>query len=94
MRLRFSWDIPFPVSLISMIALLLLTWLTVTIAYVDFGNLTLSIALLIAVVKSAVVLTYFMHLKFDSKILTLFLVLVIIIFAVFIGLTFFDYALR
>lgn len=76
------------------IALLLLTWLTVTIAYVDFGNLTLSIALLIAVVKSAVVLTYFMHLKFDSKILTLFLILVIVIFAVFIGLTFFDYAFR
>ena len=76
------------------IALLLLTWLTVTIAYVDFGDLTLTIALLIAVVKSSIVLTYFMHLKFDSKILTLFLVLVIVIFAVFIGLTFFDYALR
>lgn len=76
------------------IALLLLTWLTVTIAYVDFGNLTLSIALIIASVKSTIVLTYFMHLKFDSKILTLFLVLVIVIFAVFIGLTFFDYALR
>lgn len=76
------------------IALLLLTWLTVTIAYIDFGNLTLSIALIIASVKSTIVLTYFMHLKFDSKILTLFLVLVIVIFAVFIGLTFFDYALR
>ncbi|MDA3907374.1 MAG: cytochrome C oxidase subunit IV family protein [Bacteroidales bacterium] len=76
------------------IALLLLTWLTVTIAYIDFGNLTLSIALLIAVVKSTIVLAYFMHLKFDSKILTVFLILVIVIFAVFIGLTFFDYALR
>jgi cytochrome c oxidase subunit 4 len=76
------------------IALLLLTWLTVTIAYVDLGNLTLTVALLIAVVKSGIVLTYFMHLKFDSKILTVFLILVIVIFGVFIGLTFFDYALR
>ncbi len=76
------------------IALLLLTWLTVTIAYIDFGRLTLSIALMIAVIKSSIVLTYFMHLKFDSKILTAFLILVMVIFGVFIGLTFFDYGFR
>jgi len=76
------------------IALLLLTWLTVTIAYLDFGNLTVFVALGIAIVKSTIVLTYFMHLKFDSKILTAFLILVMVIFSVFIGLTFFDYALR
>jgi cytochrome c oxidase subunit 4 len=77
-----------------LIALLALTWLTVTIAYLDFGNLTVFIALLVAVIKSTIVLTYFMHLKFDSKILTAFLILVVVIFGVFIGLTFFDYALR
>ncbi len=76
------------------IALLFFTWLTVTIAYVDFGSATLPIALLIATVKASIVLTYYMHLKFDSKILTVFLMLVIVIFAVFIGLTFFDYAFR
>jgi len=76
------------------IALLIFTWLTVSIAYFDFGDLTIVIALFIAVIKSTIVLTYFMHLKFDSKILTAFLILVIVIFSVFIGLTFLDYALR
>lgn len=76
------------------IALIFLTWLTVTVAYVDFKDLAVFVALSIAVVKSTIVLTYFMHLKFDSKILTVFLVLVIVIFGIFIGLTFLDYALR
>ena len=76
------------------IALLFLTWLTVTVAYIDFKDLAVFVALSIAIVKSTIVLTYFMHLKFESKILTVFLILVIVIFGAFIGLTFFDYALR
>ena len=85
---------PFNIQLKVWIGLLLLTWLTITIAYFDFGNLTVFVALGIAVVKSTIVLTYFMHLKFDSKILTALLILVLVIFSVFIGLTFFDYILR
>lgn len=76
------------------IALLLLTWLTVSVSYFDFKHLAVFVALGIALIKSAIVLIYFMHLKFDSKILTVFLLLVTVIFGVFIGLTFFDYALR
>jgi len=76
------------------IALLFFTWLTVTATYFDQEHSAVFIALSIAIVKSAIVLTYFMHLKFDSRILTVFLSLVLVIFGVFIGLTFFDYALR
>ena len=86
--------VSFNTQIIVWIALLFLTWLTVTVAYIDFKNLAVFVALTIAVVKSTLVLTYFMHLKFDSKILTVFLILVVVIFGVFIGLTFFDYAFR
>lgn len=86
--------VPFNMQIKVWIALLFFTWFTVTIAYVDFGGATLSIALIVASIKSSIVLRYYMHLKFDSKILTIFLFLVIVIFAVFIGLTFFDYAFR
>jgi len=76
------------------IVLLLLTWITITVAYLDFGNLAVAVALLIATVKAGVVLAYYMHLKFDSKIITLFLLITMAVFASFIILTFFDYAYR
>lgn len=76
------------------IVLLLLTWITITVAYINFGNLAVAIALLIATVKAGIVLAYFMHLKFDSKVLTAFLLVTMAVFASFIVLTFFDYAFR
>ena len=73
------------------IALLFLTWLTITIAYVT-GSV--AIALIVATVKAGIVLAYFMHLKFDSRILTILLLVTMTVFSGFIVLTFFDFALR
>lgn len=73
------------------IALLFLTWLTITVAYVT-GSV--AVALIVAAVKAGVVLAFFMHLKFDNKILTIFLLVTLTVFSSFIVLTFFDYALR
>lgn len=76
------------------IVLLILTWLTITVAYLNFGNLAVAIALLIATVKAGVVLAYYMHLRFDSKLLTILLLVTMGVFSSFIVLTFFDFALR
>ena len=76
------------------VVLLILTWLTITVAYMDFGNLAVAMALLIATVKAGIVLAYYMHLKFDSKILTILLLVTMGVFCSFIALTFFDYAFR
>lgn len=76
------------------IVLLVLTWLTITVAYVNFGNLAVAVALLIATVKAGVVLAYYMHLRFDSKLLTVLLLVTMAVFSSFIILTFFDYAYR
>lgn len=76
------------------IVLLILTWLTITAAYLNFGTMAVAVALLIATVKAGVVLAYYMHLKFDSKILTIFFIITMAVFTTFIVLTFFDYAYR
>jgi cytochrome c oxidase subunit 4 len=48
--------------------LLVLTAITVAASRVDFGSMNTVIAMLIASVKAALVLGFFMHLKYDDKI--------------------------
>jgi cytochrome c oxidase subunit 4 len=49
-------------------ALLVLTVLTVVVSRFDFGDLNLLIAVAIAAVKASLVMTIFMHLKWDTAI--------------------------
>ena len=49
-------------------ALLVLTILTVAVSRVDFGSANLFIAMAIAAVKASLVMTFFMHLKWDTAI--------------------------
>ena len=50
------------------IILALITGLEVSTYYVDFGPLFMPALLIMMVVKFVMVVSYFMHLKFDSKI--------------------------
>ena len=59
--------IPFELYIKVLVALLVLTVITVAVAQVDFGVLNTIIAMGIATVKAALVLLYFMHLKYDDK---------------------------
>lgn len=52
--------------------LLVLTAVTVGLSYVHLGELNLAIALLIATMKASLVVTFFMHLKYDAKFNALF----------------------
>ncbi len=74
--------------------LVFLTFLTVSAVLVDLKNFVVFAALLIASAKASIVAAYFMHLKFDSKILTAMLILVLFVFVSFILLTFIDYSFR
>jgi cytochrome c oxidase subunit 4 len=47
--------------------LLLLTGLTVGVAYLDLGEANAVVAVAIAIVKASLVLVYFMHLRFSSR---------------------------
>ncbi len=61
---------------------------------VDLSALTVLVALLIASVKAYIVLAYFMHLKFESSLFRVLVIVVLSIYALVIGLTFFDYLAR
>ncbi len=76
------------------LSLISLTVLTVSIAGVNFGSIALLIALLIAAIKSGLVINYFMHIKFDDIIFKIFfLVAMATLFAIFV-LTSFDIFFR
>ncbi len=77
------------------LGLILLTGTTASVAGMDLGRWNVLIALTIAGTKSGLVLNYFMHLR--SEKLTIFKImipLVMVVFLVFIVLTFADVAFR
>jgi cytochrome c oxidase subunit 4 len=49
------------------IALVCLTLLTIGVAYIHLGKLNLIVAILISTTKASLVVTFFMHLKYDSR---------------------------
>ena len=49
------------------LALILLTVLTVGQSYVDLGRLNLVVVILIATTKASLVVSFFMHLRYDNK---------------------------
>lgn len=51
-----------------LVSLLVLTVITVGISRVDFGGANLLIAMAVAAIKASLVLTFFMHLKWDTAI--------------------------
>jgi cytochrome c oxidase subunit IV len=79
---------------IVLIILLTLTTLSVTITTIHLGALTVAGALLIASIKAGTVISYYMHMKFESLFLKLMITGVFLIFALVIGITFIDYLLR
>lgn len=47
--------------------LMVLTIITVAVAWLDLGTLNIGVALAVAVVKASLVVLFFMHLKYSSK---------------------------
>ncbi len=85
---------PYGLHFFILICLLILTWATVSITRINLGALSVTAALLIASLKATLVLMYFMHLKFDNKIIRWSFTAVMVVFILVIVLTFFDYLFR
>jgi cytochrome c oxidase subunit IV len=47
-------------------ALMVLTAMTVGLAYINLGPLNIVVALIVAIVKASLVVMFFMHLKYES----------------------------
>jgi len=77
------------------LGLLVLTGITVSMAGMNLRHLSILVPLLIAVLKSGLVLSYFMHLRCERGLLfKLMIPIVLATLTIFIGLTFFDVAFR
>ena len=78
--------------LLIWLGLISFTAITVAVAGIDLGRWVILTALGIASVKSILVLAIFMHLKFEDRVFRAFLTVALITLAIFIAMTFFDYA--
>ncbi len=77
------------------ILLLIFTGLTVAAASLNIGGLAIVVCLAIAVIKSTFVLLYFMHLRYESRLLIRLIVPgALLVLAVFIALTYGDVITR
>jgi cytochrome c oxidase subunit 4 len=74
--------------------LIVLTVLTVAVAYVPLGPLSVPVAIGIATAKATLVVLFFMALKYDNPVNALTFTIGIIMVVVFITFTMFDTAFR
>ena len=79
---------------VTWLALLVLTVLTVTVAGMHLGGLSVATAVIIAGIKASIVLTFFMHLKYERPVFKTMLFVCIGTFVIFIGITFLDSPFR
>jgi cytochrome c oxidase subunit 4 len=86
--------IPYRTLLYVLAVLITLTLISVAVTQISLGTLTVAIALLIAAVKSSFVLRIFMHLKFENRMLSAMVIMVILIICAVILITLLDYIYR
>lgn len=86
--------VPYKVYVFILLALIALTLLSIAITTIDLGGLAVAGALSFAIVKSFLVLTWFMHLRYDKPIIILMVVFVFLVIAVTVLVTFIDYLYR
>jgi cytochrome c oxidase subunit IV len=73
-----------------LLGLLLLTWLTVGVTYVDLGRLNLWIAMGIATLKGFLVALYFMHLRWDRPFHGVVFLSALVFVMIFVGFVLVD----
>ena len=76
------------------LGLVALTSITVSVAGLHLGSLTLVTALIIACTKTMLVASYFMHIKFEPRVFKGFVIVCLVTFIIFVILTFTDYSYR
>lgn len=82
------------VYFLAWFSLLVLTAITVSVAGLQLGNISVLVVLSIALVKASVVLYLFMHLKYERQLFHTMLLITLFTLTVFIGLTFTDTLFR
>ncbi len=76
------------------ITLLVMTALTVAVAGLELGQISVLTALAIATFKSWVVANHFMHLKYEDRVFKIMVLIALATLATVIGLTYCDFLFR
>ena len=74
--------------------LMVLTAITVAVAFVNLGSLNFPIAIAVAITKATLVVLFFMHVKYSSRMTKMVVGLAVFFLLVMLGLTMTDYATR
>ena len=77
-----------------LLVLMFFTFLTISITSFNLAAFTVTVAMLIAGFKGFLVLSYFMHLKYESLLLRILVAMIFLLFAVIVLITFIDYSYR
>jgi cytochrome c oxidase subunit 4 len=75
-------------------ALMVLTAATVAAAFMDLGPFNLAVALVIATIKATLVVLYFMHVRYNPKLIWLAIALAVSWLGVLVVVTMSDYLSR
>ncbi|MDP2890281.1 MAG: cytochrome C oxidase subunit IV family protein [Bacteroidota bacterium] len=86
--------VPYRVYVYILIALVVMTFMSIGITKINLGAYSVLGAMIFATVKSVLVLTWFMHLKFDQPLLRFMVGFVVLLFFAVIFITFLDYYFR
>ena len=82
------------IYIIIWVGLVVLTGVTVVIAGVHIPQMAVLVALIVATVKSVLVMSFFMHLKYEPPVFRWMVLVLIVTFAIFLLLTFSDVLFR
>ena len=74
--------------------LLVLTAVTVAVSRFDLGALNIWVAILVAATKSSLVLLFFMHLRWEPRLITTTFLITVVTLALLIGFLFWDISFR
>jgi cytochrome c oxidase subunit 4 len=75
-------------------ALMVLTAVTIAVAFVHLGALNFPVALAIAITKATLVILFFMHVKYSSKLVKMICAMAFFFLMIMFGLTMTDYLSR
>ena len=83
-------SLSYGVYVVVWLSLLIFTGLTTTVGGIELRNLAVFVALLIAIVKTSLVVTYFMNLKNEDRMFKIMLLFALITLGVILSLTYAD----
>ncbi|MBI4166273.1 MAG: cytochrome C oxidase subunit IV family protein [Acidobacteria bacterium] len=86
--------VPKRTYLVVFACLIVLTLVTATVATIDLGPLNIVVALLIAMCKASLVVLFFMHLRWSTRLVHIVAVASLFWLAILISLTLSDYRTR